>query len=601
MKKRVLSLLLVLLLAVTLMCVTAQASSDTWDGRTSEVFAGGTGTSDDPYQIANGAQLYYLSLQDPSSTSKNYYALTADIDLGDKLFPMIKSFGGTLDGAGHSITNLNIMTSGTSETIAAMIQTCTGTVKNLTICGTVSSTADYTAAFVGKLNGGVIINCTNKCEVSSEKGAYSYTAGITSVISGKGQVIDCANLGNVTGLWYVGGIAASAGYDAYEHVDDTPSITGCQNAADINGNKAGGICGSQNGTTISECVNTGDVVGNSIAGGIIANSYSENCTSVRYINGRPKSTTSHASSFVHDCYNTGKVESSITAGGIAGSYTRCTSVSDGYHQSRGASTGFSNCYNIGKIIATSEDDIVGDIVANCTKDAYIAPANCLYLLGNNPNATEKSQALATGCSIDELSTAGVYVNNKFDFSLKWKWDESGIYPYAILQRVGIPKSACEHDYVLTGSTASCLEAGEATYTCSKCGDTITEVAPATGHTEETVAAIAATCTTAGKTEGKVCSVCGEVLVAQEEIPALGHKTALCNAVEPTCTEAGYTGDEVCSVCGEVVSQGETIDATGHHFKGKTCTDCGATRSTCDVIRGWFQDVKTFFDKIFGRV
>ena len=84
-----------------------------------------------------------------------------------------------------------------------------------------------------------------------------------------------------------------------------------------------------------------------------------------------------------------------------------------------------------------------------------------------------------------------------------------------------------------------------------------------------------------------------------------HVTELRNAVEPTCTEAGYTGDEVCSICDEVISQGETIDATGHNYKGNTCTICGDTRSTTDTIRAWFQatisTVKNFFDKIFGRI
>ena len=52
----------------------------------------------------------------------------------------------------------------------------------------------------------------------------------------------------------------------------------------------------------------------------------------------------------------------------------------------------------------------------------------------------------------------------------------------------------------------------------------TETAPATctTHTEATDEGVAATCTTAGKTEGKHCSVCGEVLVAQQTIPASGH-------------------------------------------------------------------------------
>ena len=43
------------------------------------------------------------------------------------------------------------------------------------------------------------------------------------------------------------------------------------------------------------------------------------------------------------------------------------------------------------------------------------------------------------------------------------------------------------------------------------------------HTAVTDAAVAATCSETGLTEGKHCSVCNEVIVAQTEIPALGHK------------------------------------------------------------------------------
>lgn len=109
---------------------------------------------------------------------------------------------------------------------------------------------------------------------------------------------------------------------------------------------------------------------------------------------------------------------------------------------------------------------------------------------------------------------------------------------------------------------------------------------------------APTCTEQGYTT-YTCS-CGESYT-KNYVSALGHKTELRNAVEPSCTEAGYTGDEVCTVCGETIKEGEVIPATGHHFKGNTCPDCGETRSTADTIRAWFQDVKTFFDKIFGRV
>lgn len=60
---------------------------------------------------------------------------------------------------------------------------------------------------------------------------------------------------------------------------------------------------------------------------------------------------------------------------------------------------------------------------------------------------------------------------------------------------------------------------------------------ALGHTEEAVEAVAATCTEAGLTAGTKCSVCGEVIVAQEEVPALGHKfengfCTVCEAADP---------------------------------------------------------------------
>ena len=85
--------------------------------------------------------------------------------------------------------------------------------------------------------------------------------------------------------------------------------------------------------------------------------------------------------------------------------------------------------------------------------------------------------------------------------------------------------------------ATCTKDGKIVYTCT-CGETYEEVIPAKGHTEEIIPAKDATCGATGLTEGKKCSVCGEVLVAQEETPATGNHT-YDNANDTTCNGCGY--------------------------------------------------------------
>ncbi|MBQ7347616.1 MAG: leucine-rich repeat domain-containing protein, partial [Clostridia bacterium] len=82
------------------------------------------------------------------------------------------------------------------------------------------------------------------------------------------------------------------------------------------------------------------------------------------------------------------------------------------------------------------------------------------------------------------------------------------------------------DEVTTAPT--CTATGTKTYTATVKIDGVTytatknETIAALGHTEITDAAIVATCEQTGLTEGSHCSVCNEVLVAQQEVPATGH-------------------------------------------------------------------------------
>ena len=141
-------------------------------------------------------------------------------------------------------------------------------------------------------------------------------------------------------------------------------------------------------------------------------------------------------------------------------------------------------------------------------------------------------------------------------------------------------------------TATCVDEGEKTYTCSKCNRTKKETIDALGHDEVVDEAVAATCVSDGKTEGKHCSRCNEVLEEQQVVPALGHKFEDIVGKEATCTEAGNTAGKKCSVCGYVQSGCTVIPAKGHKevidaAEAATCTKSGKTEgkhcSVCNEV------------------
>ena len=130
--------------------------------------------------------------------------------------------------------------------------------------------------------------------------------------------------------------------------------------------------------------------------------------------------------------------------------------------------------------------------------------------------------------------------------------------------------------------ATCTEPGKTEGKhCSVCNTVLVkqDTIPASGHTEVTDAAVEATCIKTGLTEGKHCSVCNTVLVEQTTIQAKGHTEVVDAAVEATCTEPGKTEGKHCSVCNTVLVKQDTIPASGHDLvhheaKAATCTAVG---------------------------
>lgn len=128
--------------------------------------------------------------------------------------------------------------------------------------------------------------------------------------------------------------------------------------------------------------------------------------------------------------------------------------------------------------------------------------------------------------------------------------------------------------------------------CSVCNEVIVAqtTVDALGHTEVVDEAVPATCTSTGLTEGKHCSVCGEVLVAQQETPIGSHTVIIDEAVPSTCTSTGLTEGKHCSVCGEVlVAQHETPILT-HTYSDKNDDSCNKCEHVRDITCSHTQTV-----------
>ena len=146
---------------------------------------------------------------------------------------------------------------------------------------------------------------------------------------------------------------------------------------------------------------------------------------------------------------------------------------------------------------------------------------------------------------------------------------------------GANDSSHVHSYASVVTDPTCKNQGYTTFTC-ECGESyVGDYVNALGHSEVIDAAVPATCTTAGLTDGKHCSRCNEVIVAQQSVEALGHSEVIDAVVPATCTTAGRTEGTHCSRCGEVTVAQQTVAKFDHDYENFVCKVCGANDSSHD--------------------
>ena len=279
---------------------TAQWTNDVWDGTAKSTSLKGSGTAEDPYIIANGADLNYLSNWN-GTYCDHYYKLMADINMGGHEMLPIYRLTGTFDGNGHKITNLKIGGSGVYYGLfkeAGNSGTAAAVIKNLTLEN--AAINDTNPNDSGKL--GLLVSYTSyKLTIEN-----CYVTGSITTTSKPymdvGGLVGRANGTNVTISRCYAGVTFSGGHD---------------------NSLFGGLVGSCEGGTIENCYAIPDMT--------------------RVTAGSRGGITSGTGGTIQNCYAAGGV---FSGAGIAGNAANISGSVSIFPEMRGSARIFANSNNV---------------------------------------------------------------------------------------------------------------------------------------------------------------------------------------------------------------------------------------------------------------
>ncbi|MDO4664480.1 MAG: GLUG motif-containing protein, partial [Erysipelotrichaceae bacterium] len=284
-----------------------------------------------------------------------------------------------------------------------------GTIENCVTSGTISG-ATYDGELCGNIVGGIvgqsegnITSCTNTCNIVN---TTSNVGGIVGQMDG-GNISNCQNTGSVEGYGYTGGIVGTLENSKISNCLNSGEIIGKDFHIDNSNRRLGGIAGDVTTVEITNCQNTGTVNADDVneVGGVVGFLY--------------------YGSKVEGCSNSGAVLGDIKAGGIVG-YAHSYSQK-GYEvkncQNEGTISGISE---VGGVVGTSssadKENIVLD-VSNCTNSgSVIGTTNVGGIIGNHNSSegigVDAAAASVSGCintgSVPEGAGAIVGRNNHED-------------------------------------------------------------------------------------------------------------------------------------------------------------------------------------------
>lgn len=359
----------------------------------------GLGTPAYPYQIENGTQLLlFQSIVNGTDTQTPNPAacaeLTNDIDMssianfapiGTKTAP----YTGTFNGNSHNISGLSV--SG-SDYVGLFGYVNGATIQSINLCDSqITATGDggnniytYAGGIVGFATGAAKIENCSTNNIGIDAANSRHIGGIIGRGEGSTEISNCTNTSSLTGKHRVGGIAGSI---------NGSSITNCGNSGNLPATESryvGGIVGFTHGGQISTCYNTGEVTGGSNAdvGGIVGMSETRplisDCYNVGDVHGGEANggIAGFAIGTYRYCYNTGTVTDSPCRGGVIG-YNAGTTTEHCYYLNTAAPEGISQDNQPGVESRTAAEFADGSVLTSLTegRDEGTHPWNreCQYL------------------------------------------------------------------------------------------------------------------------------------------------------------------------------------------------------------------------------